>query len=167
MSSSKDQICCCRSEADVSQVCRRATQPAQSKQTARARYMWGLRGSSLRASARSPNACMCGCLEMQCYNHPSVYPPTFSSHSFRQSTFAPNLAHIKKAPLSFLFNEYVSGGGGVNRCFSIIGIRALTESVMVCCAKAYLPGCENGEAINAIESRWALSISYHESGMEG
>jgi hypothetical protein len=86
------------------------------------------------------------------------YPATYSSQSFPQSTFAPSLAHIKNAPLSFLLSEYVSGGGGVNRCCSITGMSARTDSVMVWLEKSYGPKWANGEATSAIESRCACSI---------
>lgn len=70
------------------------------------------------------------------YSGPCLYVPTTSSQSLAQSTLDSSLAHIKNAPLNFLFRLYVSCGGGVSRCASMIGIRERTEDVIVCFANS-------------------------------
>jgi hypothetical protein len=91
-----------------------------------------------------------------------IYFNTTSSNNCRQRTFAPTLAHSKNAPLNFRCNEYVSFGGGVNRCFSIVGINACTRAVTSCLEKSYTSGAltQNGSARVRIESMCALSMDY-------
>lgn len=89
-----------------------------------------------------------------------LFSSTTVSNSSRHFTLAPTLAQSKKAPLNFLWREYVSLGGGVNRCFNIVGINALTRAVTSCLEKSYTSGAlmQKGSANVRIESIWAFNI---------
>lgn len=111
----------------------------------------------------------------------NLYRSTASSQSFLQSTSAPSLAANKNAPLSFLCQShqspskqlqethllrlYVSGGGGVSRCWSMTGICARIRAVMSAHSE---PGPKatgwgvpalNGVASSVIDCTCASSIS--------